>query len=93
MALQGKNTANLDELRKAAQQNPNDFPKQVELAQALAAEKQYEEAFAICLELIAKDRTGTGEQARLLMLDVFRVEGDESELTREYRRKLSMALY
>ena len=33
------------------------------------------------------------EQARLVMIDIFRVLPDESELTTTYRRKLSMALY
>lgn len=93
LALQDKSTADVDALREAIEQDPQDLTKKLELAEALAARKDYPAAFEICLELITKDRATTGEKARLLMLDVFRVEGDESEVTREYRRKLSMALY
>ena len=51
------------------------------------------EALDICLDLIERDRAGTGEAAREMMIQIFRVLPDDSELTRDYRRRLSMLLY
>ncbi|MEM7476880.1 MAG: tetratricopeptide repeat protein [Planctomycetota bacterium] len=91
--LQGDDSVDVEELRAALMQAPEDLATKFRLAEALASQKQYTDAFEICLELVQVDRKSTGEQARLLMLDVFKVLGDDSELTRDYRRKLSMVLY
>ncbi len=91
--LAQKSDVDLDAVRAAAEAAPTDFGKQFALAEALAGHQQYQAAFEICLELVAKDRQRTGEQARALMVEVFRVLPEDSELTSEYRRKLSMALY
>lgn len=91
--LRSKSGADVESLRAAATASPKDFEKQFALAEALAGQQQYADAFEICLTLIAVDRKRSGEKARQLMVDVFRALPDDSELTREYRRKLSMALY
>ena len=83
----------LDAARQAAAAQPDDFAAQLALAQALAGQSAYEEALETCLELVVRDRHGAGEEARKLMIDVFRVLPDDSELTGAYRRKLSAALY
>lgn len=83
----------LEKIRQQAQQNPDDLAVQFGLAESLAGAQHYEEAFEICLKLVERDRANLGEQARELMVNVFRVLGDDSELTQQYRRKLSMALY
>ena len=93
LALGTKVSVDVKQLRSQAEQNPSDFDVRFQLAEVLAAQKQYPEALDLCLDLVTKDRAATGEQARLLMLDVFRIEGDDSDITRDYRRKLSMALY
>ena len=79
--------------RAAAAAQPDNLPLQFELAEALAGEKRYAEAFEVCLALVERDRAGVGESARRLMVDIFRVLPTESELVRDYRRKLSMILY
>lgn len=93
MNLSQAASADIDALRSAAESAPDDLNAQFALAEGLAGQKSYEDAFEICLQLVQEDRQGTGEQARLLMLDAFKVLGDDSELTRDYRRKLSMVLY
>ena len=93
LSLQQKADVDVDALRAQVEANPSDRELHLRLAEVLAAQKESAEAMEICLKLVAEDRKGTGEAARKLMLDVFQVEGDDSELTHTYRRKLSMALY
>ncbi len=83
----------LDELRQRTQKNPADLSGKLQLAEALLAARQYEDGFALCLEVIERDAGKLREQARTMMVDAFRVLGDSSELTLNYRRKLSSALY
>lgn len=93
LELNSKAGMSIDAARANAQSDPKNFELQLRLAEVLAGHLQYEEAFEICLSLVAQDRKLTGEKARALMVDVFRVLPEDSELTRDYRRKLSMALY
>lgn len=93
LELKGKSGADLDAVRAQAEAHPDDLAAQFALAEALVGDQQYQAAFEICLTLVARDRKGVGEQARALMVEVFRVLPDDSELTSEYRRKLSTALY
>ncbi len=93
LELSSKSGVSVEAARKEAEANPKNFELQLRLAEALAGHQEYEQAFEICLSLVALDRKHTGEKARALMVDVFRVLPDDSELTRDYRRKLSMALY
>ena len=79
--------------RAALAAAPGDHQAKWKLAQALAGERQYEEALQHALELVQLDRRGLGEPARELMVELFRVLGPDHELTSTYRRKLSSALY
>lgn len=94
-ALQFANAAPVDlqSLKDAAAANPDDLNAALELASAYAANDQYEEALAEALALVQRDRKGVGENARQLMVDIFRALPDDSELTSDYRRRLSMALF
>ena len=83
----------LDDLRAAAKKNPTDSSAKFKLAEALLAAGQYEEGLTLCVDLVASEQGEKREQARLKMLEAFRVLGDESPTTRDYRRQLSMALY
>ena len=93
MELAVKAGSSVEAARAEAEADPKNFQLQFNLAEVLAAHQQYEAAFEICLNLVAVDRKATGEKARALMVDVFRILPEDSELTRDYRRKLSMALY
>ncbi len=93
LELSSKASMSIEAVRAEAEASPKNFELQLTLAEVLAGHQEYEQAFEICLSLVALDRKLTGEKARALMVDVFRVLPDDSELTRDYRRKLSMALY
>lgn len=83
----------VDELRAAAEASPADYPKQLELARALAASGASEEALKLALSLVQRDLRGTGEEARQLMLQLFDLLGPDHPLVSPYRRKLASALY
>lgn len=75
-------------MREAAEEGA-EFSK----AAARALEGQHEEALS---ELLSVVREGPGQRrdrARELMLDVFRVLGDDDPLARRYRRDLTSALF
>ena len=73
--------------------SPDDLSLQIKLAEALAANGEYEEALQLSLQVVQTDKANFGEPARKLMVDIFRVLPDDSELTGTYRRKLSSALF
>jgi putative thioredoxin len=90
--LQSLPQADLVALRAAAERS-RDFTARLALAKALAGSGEHEESLAICLAIIQEDRRGAGEEARLWMIEVFRALPPNSEILREYRRKLASALY
>ncbi len=85
--------ADLADCRAAAAAKPQDLEAQLQLAQALAAANQYEESLQVSLAIVQQQKQGPGESARQLMVDIFRVLPDDSELVRDYRRRLATALY
>ena len=91
--LQASGATDLDACRRAAEANPSDFSARLKYAEALAGAQQYQQALDIALSLVELDRAGTGEAARQLMVNVFRVLPGESELVQQYRRKLAMLLF
>ncbi|NUQ64946.1 MAG: tetratricopeptide repeat protein [Pirellulales bacterium] len=91
--LEAEETGSPEQARAAAEADPKNLELQWNLARALVAAAQHEEAMQICLRLVERDRHGLGEQARVLMVDIFRLLGPESDLANEYRRRLSMALF
>lgn len=86
-------SSNLGELERLAAASPNDLAAQLELAKALARAERHEDALQRCLQIIAAQKTGAGEQAKQLMLDIFRILPGDSDLTSVYRRKLASLLY
>ncbi|MCU0981986.1 MAG: tetratricopeptide repeat protein [Pirellulaceae bacterium] len=93
LQLLDKGNVDLGALRQAVEAEPGNLELRLQLAQALAGSGSYEEAFEICLSLVEQDRHGVGERARQVMVDVFRVLPEGSELVHDYRRKLAMLLY
>lgn len=91
--LQHQNAGDTTPLRQAVAAAPDDLDLQLQLAKALAGQGVYEESLEICLKLVERDRQGVGDQARLLMIDVFRVLPADSDITRTYRRRLSSLLF
>lgn len=93
MAEQSGKAGDLDALRAAVDSDPGNLQAKVELAEALAASQQFQPALETALAVVETHNKQFVEPARELMVDLFRVLGDDHELVREFRRKLSTALY
>jgi putative thioredoxin len=93
LGLRGNDGGDVAELREKAAADPDNLELQLQVAEALAGAQEYEEALQACLAIVERDKKGVGDTARQVMIDIFRVLPDDSELTTTYRRKLSMALY
>jgi putative thioredoxin len=89
----GQQAGDVDACRAAVAENREDLALRFRLAEALAAGGQYEEALQIALQLIREDKQQFGESAKQLMVDIFQLLPDDSELTSTYRRQLATALY
>ena len=83
----------VDEARKAAQESPADEDLQLKLAEALAAERQFEEAFEVCLGIVGRDRDGRGQDARDALVTFFGMPTANPELVSTARRRLATLLY
>ncbi|MDA7980071.1 MAG: thioredoxin [Pirellulales bacterium] len=83
----------IEQLRATVESSPDDETKKVELAYALFAAGDHEDALKTALAIVERDRQGSGEQAKEAMVTMFRVLGEQNDLTSTYRRQLSMALY
>ena len=80
------------ELEAALDSDPADEKTRIQLALALAGRHEYEPALDHMLVVVR----GKGElmnEARLAMIDIFDVLGDEHPLTATYRRQLASALF
>ncbi len=88
----GREAGSVESARAALADQPDDLTLRFALAEALASAGQYEEALALALDLVDRDRRGVGEPARQLMLAVFNVLPAESPLVSDYRRRLSLVL-
>lgn len=91
--LRGMEGFDVPALQAQVAAEPGNLALQLQLAEALAGTQQYEAALELCLSLVQRDRKEFREQARQIMVDIFRILPEESELTNKYRRKLAMALY
>ena len=82
----------LTELEAAASADPEDDSAQLALAKALAGHAEFEPALDILLAVVKRKGEGK-EQARVAMVDIFGVLGNDHPLTATYRRQLAAALY
>lgn len=79
-------------LEAAAAADPDDEAAQMDLAKALAAHSEFEPALDRLLALVHR-KGDSKEEARLAMVDVFEVLGNDHPLTATYRRQLATALF
>lgn len=91
--LSGEQSGGVEACRQACAKDPENLDLQLNLAEALAAEGENEEALQIGLNVVQSDRAKHGDRARQIMVGIFNLLPDDSELTHDYRRKLSAALY
>jgi thioredoxin-like negative regulator of GroEL len=83
----------IDECLAAVTADADDPGLKLRLAEALAGAARYEEALEMGLDLVREHKQLCGEAARKMMVDIFKVLPDDSELTSSYRRDLASALY
>ncbi len=92
LQTQAAGANSVDAARALVAAHPGDRQHKLALAEALAANGKYAEALPLCLELVESDRKGVGEQARQVMVAIFRLLPPGDELVTEYQRQLSLVL-
>lgn len=73
--------------------NPDDLDARLELAKALAAAGRNAEAVDHLIYSVGRNRAHNDEAARLFLLTIFEAEGNESEVSKDGRRRLSSILF
>jgi putative thioredoxin len=80
--------------RTATETEPaSDLDRSFQTAAQWVLQQDYQAALDTLLEMVGKDRVYRSDGARKAMLSVFDILGDDHPLTKEYRKKLMMALY
>lgn len=82
-----------DAVRAAAQTAPADVEAQLALADAELMSDRVEEAFAALVELVRRTSGADREAARVRLLELFTVVGDDDPRVMAARRALASALY
>jgi putative thioredoxin len=65
----------------------------LEYSKAMAAAGRYEEAFTGLLAIVELRREDISDQARVVMVDLFELLGNDDPVTQTYRRRLASALF
>jgi putative thioredoxin len=81
------------ELESRLAADPDDLQSRLALGERLIAAKRVEPALAALLEVVRRDRGAMRSSARKLMVDVFSLASDQTELVSTYRKLLAGALY
>lgn len=90
---QAEDAGGVEASRAALAASPGDPALRLKLAEALAAVGNHAEALEIALALVEEAREPVRDEARRVMVNVFQLLPPDSELSAEYRRRLSAALY
>ena len=90
--LRASSGDDLSELEARVEADPTNDRARIELALALAGKNEHEPALDLLLAIV-RDKGPQMEEARLAMVDIFGVLGDEHPLTATYRKQLAIALY
>jgi putative thioredoxin len=90
--LRASSGEDVAELEQAVAADPGDEEARILLARALAAGSEFEPALDHLLAVV-RAKGERKDDARIAMLDIFGVLGDDHPLTMTYRRQLANALY
>ncbi|HET6388965.1 thioredoxin [Hyphomicrobium sp.] len=93
LAEKGADASDLSELTARVSENPADHQARLDLAVALAARGDRDEALALLLDLVRMDRSWNDEAARKQLLQFFDAWGPKDPLVAEGRRKLASILF
>ena len=93
LAKRGESAGNLDELKAKVEANPADHQSRFDLAAALAASDEKEEAVGHLLESFRRDRKWNDEAARKQLVELFEAWGPKDPATLDGRRRLSSLMF
>ena len=93
LAKRGQDTSNLGELKAKIESNPADHQARIDLATALAAIGEKEDAVSQLLESFRRDRKWNEEAARKQLVEFFEAWGPKDPATLDGRRRLSSLLF
>jgi putative thioredoxin len=93
LAQKSADSGELAELRRKAAENPKDYQARLDLAVALGAAGDREDALELLLDLIGTDLKWNDEAARKQLLQFFDAWGPKEPLVTEGRRRLSSILF
>ena len=93
LAKRGESAGNLGELKAKIEANPADHQTRIDLATALAANDEKEEAVSHLLESFRRDRKWNDEAARKQLVELFEAWGPKDPATLDGRRRLSSLLF
>ena len=88
-----KNAGSPDDFASKVLANPNDNDARFNLANALLARDQKEEATDHLLEIVKKDRKWKDDKARKRVLEILNANSEDDEFTSKVRQKLSNILF
>ncbi len=86
-------TASVEELQAQIEQQPKNSSLKIDLARLRAASQNFQAALDLALEVVSAESGAQRDEARLLMIDIFRTLPDDSPLTSDYRKRLALTLY
>jgi putative thioredoxin len=81
-----------DKARAQVESDPRDLEARYDLASALAARGDFAGALEQFLEVVSRNRKFRDEGARLAMLAIFDLLGNDHDLTQDFRRRLQIVL-
>ena len=93
LAKRGESAGNLGELKAKVEANPADHQSRIDLATALAASDEKEEAVGHLLECFRRDRKWNDEAARKQLVELFEAWGPKDPATLDGRRRLSSLMF
>jgi putative thioredoxin len=93
LAADAAEPSEIDAFRQRLAADPHDHETRFELAKALAGHGELPKAADELLDLIARDREWNDQAARKQLLTVFEAAGQNSDVTRDGRRRLSAILF
>ena len=88
-----KNAGSPDDFASKVLANPSDNDARFNLANALLARDQKEEAADHLLEIVKKDRKWKDDKARKKVLEILNANSEDDEFTSKVRQKLSNILF
>ena len=90
--LKASSGQDIPELEEKLAEDDSNEDARIDLAKALAAQSEFEPALDHLLAVV-RAKGPKKDDARIAMLDIFGVLGDEHPLTQTYRRQLATALF